>query len=181
MQRTSKHKGFTIVELLIVVVVIAILAAITIVAYNGIQNRTYDSAVQSDLSTFFKKMENYKADNATGRYPTPLNGSDMDSILSDVKVGFKFSTSAYSSAVTNNIAYCFTSDGSEFGMVALSRSGNAFFVSTSSGGIKPYTPAWTSTAASTCKNADANLSVIKASATPGNVWARTSGGWNYGI
>lgn len=43
------QKGFTIVELLIVVVVIAILAAITIVAYNGIQNRAYTSKVQSDL------------------------------------------------------------------------------------------------------------------------------------
>ena len=31
--------GFTIVELLIVIVVIGILAAITIVAYNGIQSR----------------------------------------------------------------------------------------------------------------------------------------------
>ena len=36
MIRTDKH-GFTIVELLIVIVVIAILAAITVVAYNGIQ------------------------------------------------------------------------------------------------------------------------------------------------
>lgn len=34
---TEKQYGFTIVELLIVVVVIAILAAITIVAYTGIQ------------------------------------------------------------------------------------------------------------------------------------------------
>lgn len=43
------RRGFTIVELLIVVVVIAVLAAITIVAYNGIQKRagtaTYAAAV----------------------------------------------------------------------------------------------------------------------------------------
>ena len=38
-QWVSKKSGFTIVELLIVVVVIAILAAISIVAYAGIQNR----------------------------------------------------------------------------------------------------------------------------------------------
>ena len=35
--KQTKQRGFTIVELLIVVVIIAILAAITIVAYNGIQ------------------------------------------------------------------------------------------------------------------------------------------------
>jgi len=45
MLRGQKQSGFTIVELLIVVVVIAILAAITIVAYNGIQNRAKSSAV----------------------------------------------------------------------------------------------------------------------------------------
>ena len=45
-----KQKGFTIVELLIVIVVIAILAAITIVAFNGIQQRAKNSAIQADLS-----------------------------------------------------------------------------------------------------------------------------------
>ena len=45
----NRYTGFTIVELLIVIVVIAILAAITIVAYTGIQDRAKESNVQSDL------------------------------------------------------------------------------------------------------------------------------------
>jgi prepilin-type N-terminal cleavage/methylation domain-containing protein len=48
--------GFTIVELLIVIVVIAILATITIVAYNGIQNRAKESSVQSAASQVAKKV-----------------------------------------------------------------------------------------------------------------------------
>lgn len=39
MKRWAKSPGFTIVELLIVIVVIAVLAAITVVAFNGIQER----------------------------------------------------------------------------------------------------------------------------------------------
>ena len=45
----DKRLGFTIVELLIVIVVIGILAAITVVAYNGIQNRARDAKVSSDM------------------------------------------------------------------------------------------------------------------------------------
>jgi len=60
----QKQSGFTIVELLIVVVVIAILAAITIVAYNGIQNRAKNSAVQSVTSQVAKKISLWQVDNA---------------------------------------------------------------------------------------------------------------------
>jgi prepilin-type N-terminal cleavage/methylation domain-containing protein len=55
----AKHKnqlGFTIVELLIVIVVIAILAAISIVAYSGIQERSRDSKVKSDMSSLIKAV-----------------------------------------------------------------------------------------------------------------------------
>lgn len=45
----QKAYGFTIVELLIVIVVIAVLAAISVVAYAGIQNRARDSAIMSGL------------------------------------------------------------------------------------------------------------------------------------
>lgn len=67
---TRKHsQGFTIVELLIVVVVIAILAAITIVAFNGIQQRAQTSAIQSVISQAAKKLEIYKADAGMNTYP----------------------------------------------------------------------------------------------------------------
>lgn len=60
-------KGFTIVELLIVVVVIAILAAITVVSYNGITARSTNAALKTDLSTASKKIEQYQIENS--QYP----------------------------------------------------------------------------------------------------------------
>ena len=59
-------KGFTIVELLIVIVVIAILAAITIVAFTGIQQRARDSAAKSDLGQSVRLTEMANTDPAVG-------------------------------------------------------------------------------------------------------------------
>ena len=67
MKRGQKQKGFTIVELLIVIVVIGILAAITIVAFNGIQTRANNTKTIDAVKQFVKAYGLYAAEN--GDYP----------------------------------------------------------------------------------------------------------------
>lgn len=55
----KKQTGFTVVELLIVIVVIAILATISIVAYNGIQSRARTSAHKADAVQASKQIMAY--------------------------------------------------------------------------------------------------------------------------
>ena len=62
-----RKDGFTIVELLVVIVVIAILAAITIVSYNGIQSRAQTSVTVNGLRQAVQVLESYRI--ANGAYP----------------------------------------------------------------------------------------------------------------
>lgn len=71
MTATTPSSGFTIVELLIVIVVIGILAAITIVAFNGVQGRARDTQRISAIDDIRKALELYKAD--YGVYPSAIN------------------------------------------------------------------------------------------------------------
>ena len=66
-----KRNGFTIVELLIVVVVIAILASITIVSYNGVKNRAQDSRRMQDVQSIVAALEAHKI--LLGNYPNPVS------------------------------------------------------------------------------------------------------------
>ncbi len=76
MARRASRTGFTIVELLIVVVVIAILAAITIVAYNGITNRAKNSAASSAAESAAKKVMTFAVTNSDS-YPATLADSGV--------------------------------------------------------------------------------------------------------
>ena len=92
--------GFTIVELLIVIVVIAILAAITIVAFNGIQERARVSSVSAALNQATKKIAVYQVDNPN-QYPADLASIG---ITNSGNVSYQYSVNNSASPA----AYCIT-------------------------------------------------------------------------
>ncbi len=108
----NRVEGFTIVELLIVVVVIGILAAIVTVAYTGISARANDAAVQSDLANMAKKLEIERV--STGRYPLPPTAS------TDIHI----TKGAYRDQ--NNLYYCYDSANDRYAVQARSISNNYF-------------------------------------------------------
>jgi prepilin-type N-terminal cleavage/methylation domain-containing protein len=95
----AKQTGFTIVELLIVIVVIGILATITIVAYNGLQNRAKVATVSTDLKGAAKLLAFHEADN--GSYPATLAATNNNQ-------GVKASTGTTYQYSTTGTTYCIT-------------------------------------------------------------------------
>jgi len=114
----QRSKGFTIVELLIVVVVIAILAAITIVSYNGVQNRASDAAVKSELAQNVKLVMN-AANTAGVSYTTAA-------VMSGTSTNLKFDTSRY-----RVVTYC--TNGSEFALAVETTTAKKYYIK--SGGV----------------------------------------------
>ena len=68
--KNIKNQGFTLVELLIVIVIIAILTVVSLVAYNGLQNQAKTSAAKSAADAVAKKAELYNT--AESKYPANL-------------------------------------------------------------------------------------------------------------
>lgn len=67
MLKKTSQRGFTIVELLIVIVVIGILAALVLNTFAGVQKRARDTERQTDATAISTQLERYYADN--GKYP----------------------------------------------------------------------------------------------------------------
>jgi prepilin-type N-terminal cleavage/methylation domain-containing protein len=68
--KINRQRGFTIVELLIVIVVIGILAALVIVQFTNVQARARDAERKSDIRALESKVAEYYA--LQGNYPLTI-------------------------------------------------------------------------------------------------------------
>jgi prepilin-type N-terminal cleavage/methylation domain-containing protein len=79
----KRESGFTIVELLIVIVVIGILAALVITTYSGIQAKARNSKRQTDVQSVQTQVEAYFAQN--GHYPSFADLSSSSWLTTNMK------------------------------------------------------------------------------------------------
>jgi prepilin-type N-terminal cleavage/methylation domain-containing protein len=75
MTSLKNNKGFTIIELLIVIIIIGILALIGVVAYGNVQESARNSKRQSDISSLHTAIEAYFVQN-NNQYPTSTEIND---------------------------------------------------------------------------------------------------------
>lgn len=153
MYKVWAQKGFTIVELLIVIVIISILAALTILTYNGVRNKSYDASIQADLRSIAAGLKTYKM--TVGSYPptdtqlTHLTDNSGNVVSAAIP---KISHDGYNmtddsdpyDTYYRNLLICIRSGGTdpEFGIAALSQSGNVWFYQSTTGQVTQATQTW---------------------------------------
>lgn len=172
--------GFTIVELLIVIVVIGILATITIVAYNGVQSRANDAAVQSDLENIAKSLQIYAAVNES--FPD-IDDSAVRATLNLKPTRGSYDVSAPANSptdlITRNLIICVIKSGAtqNYGVAAMSKSGTVYAYTQASGAKKEaYT--WIGQQSTACPR----LGISTSDPTYARTFAYQSdkGGWQSG-
>ncbi len=84
----KSDKGFTLVELLIVIVILGILATVTVFAVRGITNQGQTSACAADKKTLMVAAEAYMAQN--GSYPADTATMVTSGLLRDVSANWTY-------------------------------------------------------------------------------------------
>jgi general secretion pathway protein G len=85
MTTEKKNRGFTLVELLIVIVILGILASVTVFAVRGITTKAKSTACLSDKKVLEVAAESFMAQH--GSYPTNTSEMVTDGLLKDVTAG----------------------------------------------------------------------------------------------
>lgn len=119
----KRDQGFTIVELLIVIVVIGILAALVITTYSGIQGKARDAKRQSDLQAVQTQIEAFYSNN--GYYPSYANLSSSSWDTTNLKSLDQGALHDPSNSATGITLSNTTTSGHNYEYVAKDSSGSA--------------------------------------------------------
>lgn len=142
-QITNKVKrGFTLIEILIVVVILGILAAIVIPQFTDASQSAMKSSVQSQLQTIRSQIELYRVKNA-GNAPTSMfadlvNNNYLQSNPSNPYISGTFGTAVGSAAATN-VGWVYDATTGDIFAVFIDATGGA---SIAGGPDGDTTPAW---------------------------------------
>ncbi|EKD23960.1 MAG: hypothetical protein ACD_81C00137G0004 [uncultured bacterium] len=88
----SLSKGFTLVEMLIVIAIIAILASVSLVSVSGVRQSARDTKRVSDINKIQQQLEVYYS--RTGKYPTAITDIE-DFINTKDPIGELYEYSVY--------------------------------------------------------------------------------------
>ena len=116
---TQPHRGFTIVEISVVLFIIGLLTVIGSVSYSAMQKNARDTEAKEQLANFGRVLVKYKADH--GAYP-----SSMDGLPTTYEV--KFSTDLFSTDAYYNLIYCSQDPYGSYALTAITKAGQRIYI-----------------------------------------------------